>query len=377
MTSPMRSSPRLKWVALAIVVCIATILLLLAAEGAVRLRQWSRHGTAASFEALYRLDEKLDLRVLVPGARVGNITVNTLGFRGPEIAVPKPQGRIRIAFLGASTTFCAEASGDMAVWPHLVVERLRARFPKADFDYANGAVPGYTVRTSLRNLQQRIEPLEPDVVVIYHATNDLSQEVRTLALAQGLAKTTESRERSWFAQNLRLWELVEKNLRVIAARRGAESSRGRVVLDQKTLGKEFERNLGKLIDAAGHDGRLVAVATFSTRLRPEQTDEEKKKAAVSALIYMPSMSLDGLLAGYRRYNDIIRAVAQARGALLVEGENDIPGDAQHFADSVHFTDGGSRSMAERVFKTLVAHPRFASMPSPQHALRDVAATASR
>jgi hypothetical protein len=98
-----RYSARAKWVALAIFAIAGALVALAAAEGLTRLRQWSKIGTASSFESLYKVDERIQLRVLVPGARVGNITVNSLGFRGPEIPAAKPKGRIRLAFLGAST----------------------------------------------------------------------------------------------------------------------------------------------------------------------------------------------------------------------------------------------------------------------------------
>jgi lysophospholipase L1-like esterase len=351
-----RYSARAKWVALAIFAIAGALVALAAAEGLTRLRQWSKIGTASSFESLYKVDERIQLRVLVPGARVGNITVNSLGFRGPEIPAAKPKGRIRLAFLGASTTFCAEVSGDSAVWPHVVVESLRARFPDVDFDYVNGGVPGYTVQSLRANLRHRIDALDPDIVVIYEATNDLSQEARQLAQAQGLARAG-SIEPSWLARRFLLWELVEKNLRVMVANRGAESSSGRVVLDEAQLGSRFRNDLTELVEAAGRGERRVAVATFSTRLRPEQSPDEKKRSAVSALVYMPAMSLDGLLLGYGRYNEIIREVARDRQALLIGGENEIPGDAAHFADSVHFTDAGSRRMAQRVFDALVNDPK--------------------
>ena len=78
------------------------------------------------------------------------------------------------------------------------------------------------------------------------------------------------------------------------------------------------------------------------------------KAAASAFVYMPLMSIDGLLAGYARYNEIIGKVARAEGALLVGGENTIPGDATHLVDSVHFSNAGSRAMATRAHAALVA-----------------------
>jgi len=70
------------------------------------------------------------------------------------------------------------------------------------------------------------------------------------------------------------------------------------------------------------------------------------------------MSVNGLIQGYAEYNDAVRQVASETGALLIDGENSIPGDAQHFADSVHFTDKGSHLMARRVARGLIQSPRL-------------------
>jgi lysophospholipase L1-like esterase len=67
---------------------------------------------------------------------------------------------------------------------------------------------------------------------------------------------------------------------------------------------------------------------------------------------MPFMTPSGLIASYARYNEVIRDVAASTGAILIDGEHTIPGDAEHFSDSVHFTDAGSRAMADRVLRAL-------------------------
>ena len=54
------------------------------------------------------------------------------------------------------------------------------------------------------------------------------------------------------------------------------------------------------------------------------------------------------------YSDAIRRVATDTGAVLIDDEAKIPGDATHFVDSIHFTDRGSEAMAERIFDALVA-----------------------
>jgi hypothetical protein len=46
-------------------------------------------------------------------------------------------------------------------------------------------------------------------------------------------------------------------------------------------------------------------------------------------------------------------VARTHQTLLVRGEETIPADAKHYADSVHFIDAGSVAMAHRVAEVLM------------------------
>ena len=346
-------SAAVKWTALVLVLLLGIVFVLLLAEGGVRLRQWVKTGTAQSFTDMYRVDETIGLRVLKPGFRSNSISINSTGFRGPEIVSPKPEGVIRIAFLGASTTFNAEVSSGAAAWPSIVIERLHQTYPQAKFDFVNGGVPGYIVAASRKNLQHKVAALKPDVIVVYHATNDLSGEVRQRAVQAGIAGAADAGRQSWLERHSLLWELVVKNLRVMQAQRDTSADRTQTLtIDAQTLGRWFEPELGALLREAKATGARVAVATFSTRLRAEQSADAQREAAVSARVYMPFMTAEGLVAGYRRYNDIIKQLAMAEGALLIADEHRIPGDAVHFVDSVHFSDAGSRVMADRVFEAL-------------------------
>lgn len=360
------SSSAIKWAALGLVTLLCLAFLAAAAEGFVRLRQYLRAGYAVSQTALYRDDARLQLRVLNPNLRLGPVSINSSGFRGPEIDTPKPPGRVRIAFLGASTTFCAEVSSDTAAWPHLVAEQLRAAYPAVSFDYVNGGVPGYIASSSLTNLKHRVAAHRPDIIVIYHATNNLSRETREMAIAQGLDDAAGSGQLSWLERHSLLWELVVKNLRVRKAQadnggQAASPGKRKLVIDPARIGAQFQAEMTALVKESNGVAARVAVATFSIRLRAEQTPAQQNQAAVSAFVYSPFMSTEGLLHGFARYNGIIREVAAAEGALLIDGENAIPGDAVHFVDTVHFTDAGSRKMAERVFLALKSDARIAAL----------------
>jgi lysophospholipase L1-like esterase len=328
-------------------------ILLVGAEGVMRLRAAQKYGSTETVEDLYATDPVSGLRVPIPGRHFGGrLTVNRLGFRGPEIVVPKPADTIRIAFLGASTTWCAEVSSDDKAWPTLVVEKLRLRFPTTKLDFINGGVPGYTVTSSLKNLAARIAQLQPDIVVIYHATNDMSAELRALAKAQGIIRDTRVAERSWLARYSLLWDLTEKNLRLARARQALRNETSRLSFDAMRLGEQFRHELTALVTASKARANRVAIATFSVQLRSWQDAEQKTRASASALYYMPFMTPESLISAYRRYNDIIREVAAETGVLLIEGEDAIPGDPEHFNDTVHFKDAGSEQMAERVSQAL-------------------------
>ena len=339
--------------ALALVTVGAIVLMLLAAEAAVRIRQIVKYGSTARYEDLYTVDPTINLRVPVAGISAGHITVNRLGFRGPEIAVPKPAGTIRVAFLGASTTWCAEVSGNDYVWPHLVTASLSRAFPGTSFDYVNGGVPGYTIQSIQKNLQYRVAPLQPDVIVIYEAANNLSGEMRELALKRGIIEDRDIEVTSWPSKYSLLWYLVEKNLRVMTAQRMAENREGLLNVDANALGSEYKQALTDLVRAAQRTAKLVAVATFSIQPRRDQPPEQQMRASGSALFYMPFVTPATIIDAYGQYNRVIREVAHETGVLLIDGEDDIPGDPAHFTDSVHFTDLGSKAMAERISRSLI------------------------
>jgi len=358
-----RLSVRAKWTALVVLTIGILVLLLAAAEIAIRLRQTLRYGTASTIEDTYTVDPQLGLRVPIANWVKGHIAVNSLGFRGPEIAMPKPPGTVRLAFIGASTTWCGEVSGNDKVWADIVAKSLAQAFPAHRFDYVNGGVPGYTIPASRKNLELRVAPLAPDVIVIYEGMNDLSGELREVAAAKGVARDAKMEPASRLADYSLLWNLAEKNLRVWFAQQRVQSAKGRLVLDASALGDGFRRDLTGLVQAAQQRAKRVAVATFSIQLRSGQSADEQLRAAASRLYYEPFMTPQGIIDAYRRYNEIVREVAAATGALLVDGEDDIPGDPAHFADTVHFTDAGSAAMAARVTRALVNDPAIRELGS--------------
>jgi lysophospholipase L1-like esterase len=151
-----------------------------------------------------------------------------LGFRGDEFSVEKLPKTVRIACVGASTTFCSEASNNAATWPARLQALLQAKYPDVNIQVINAGVGGYVITDSLKNLEHRVLPLEPDLVIFYEANNDMALDTRNLAKERGVIGKTDS-YRSPFtifmSERSLLYDLVNKNLVVLFSRRDVTSGK--------------------------------------------------------------------------------------------------------------------------------------------------------
>ena len=97
---------------------------------------------------------------------------NDRGFRGDPVLTPKPRGEFRIVCIGGSTTYTSFVEDHALSYPSLLETGLRERGHES-VRVINAGAEGYTSWESLVNLQFRVLDLEPDVVIIYHAVNDV------------------------------------------------------------------------------------------------------------------------------------------------------------------------------------------------------------
>ena len=324
----------------------ALLMALLGAEALVRVRHYLKHGTFGQIYE-FEIDEKSGLRVPPVGVN-GPITINRLHFRGPEIEQPKPDGRIRVAFLGGSTTFCAEASADDKVWPSVCMRALREAFPGADLDFVNGAAAGYDSGSSKRNLEHRVGQLAPDVVVVYHATNDFAKDSQEQAREQGIDASIDE---DWLEGVSMAWSLVKKNL-LLDSRSGGDVRKIELDLDRAT--ETFAARYRDVLQEAKMHAQVVVAVTFAHKMRAGQDAETLRDNAGSALLYAPFLTPEAIRDGIEAYNDVIRRVAREEGVLLFDDVARIPADSEHYADSVHFTDAGCQAMGTFVAEQLAA-----------------------
>jgi hypothetical protein len=323
-------------------------------EALLRLVQHGKLGMAANIErsAQFYRDQRTGLRLPVPNSTQGKIQINSHGFRGPEIPVPKPPGTVRLAFLGSSTTYDLYVD-NASSWPHLVTQAIQAAYPTCHVDYINAGIPGFSSPHMLTYYRAYVSKLEPDIVVLL--PTDTSVALSNLARRKRVHAGLPVRP-SWLAQHSELWATIEKNVQVIKLQRAAFFPQGKLTFTYEELAAELRPALEAIADQVTQDQHLLAVATISDQLRAGQDRQVQQRAAGTALYIMPFMSIPGLLTAKQYHNEVIADVARASNAILIEGHEQIPGTPAYYADANHFKPAGSRLMAVRVSTALLRAP---------------------
>lgn len=182
MTDPnnMRKRRR-RWFGL-IACLLGTLLGIVAGEIALRayvgLRGWTSNCYATG--AVFFVPDPVTGRTLRPGLRLKSSTydidVNSLGFRGPEIATEKTHGTQRIVVMGGSSVFGYlvpgkdSASGQLAA---ILTQQLQQAGCDQPVEVINAGVPSFTLAQCLGRFETQVAPLKPDVVVLYLGWNDI------------------------------------------------------------------------------------------------------------------------------------------------------------------------------------------------------------
>jgi hypothetical protein len=96
---------------------------------------------------------------------------NSHGFRGEDILVSKPDSVFRIVCLGGSITYCLGVKDYKHSYPYLLEETLNKK--GLAVEVFNGGAEGYNSLQSYMNYLIKVEALEPDMLIVYHAINDI------------------------------------------------------------------------------------------------------------------------------------------------------------------------------------------------------------
>lgn len=178
----------------------------------------------------------------------GLITVNSLGFRGKEVAIPKPPGRFRVVVIGDSLTLGWSVQDDETYAARLE-SLLRQRTAGRDVDVVNLGVGGYNTRQAVTWLSRHSARLQPDLVLVGFYSNDVPD-----ALEDELSGTRIAADRPGAGQKLTMrnpltyswWERqLRKSRAVYVAGRALNRAMGRGEWGMSRFALELDMLAGK------------------------------------------------------------------------------------------------------------------------------------
>ena len=262
--------------------------------------------------------------------------INSWGFRGPEVELPKPSNVFRVLTLGDS---CSEKGYPEELERQLGSERAGA----TRFDVTRLATSGYSSHQGRLAAELYAERIEPDLALVYFGWNDhwraygAPDAEKQVVLCDGLLDRA-------YARSLRVSRLLGLASWLRDGLRGVDrepSDSPRVPPEDY---RENLRAIAQQLRGAGAEVIFVTAPTSVYRL------------GVPAYLMQAGLTPDAetLLAEHRGYNQIAREVARDESAYLLDLEAELgrlPNEELESIfrlDGIHFTPLGAERVAARI-----------------------------
>jgi len=253
-------------------------------------------------------------------------------FRGPEVAVEKPAGTLRVICFGDSNT---DGPLEGGAWPE-PLGALLAGDAAHPIEVLNAGVTGYSSYQGAARARRDVPVYRPDLVLVSFGWNDAANAIggddAAFAAAAGLRDVSPTR--------VALRRLLFRYDAVLVAARltmrpAPEPARASAAVTPRVTVDDYARHLTAMVRQARDSGARVAILT-----RPHRDG-----AAVLAAT-----------AGWRRhvpeYNARARRVAADLRVPLIDAQRHFDGRGEAFADESHLTRAGHQELARLVRDTL-------------------------
>ena len=294
---------------------------------------------------------------------------NAFGWRGPDLPLNKPPGRIRIAFVGASTTLDAHA--DPFSYPEYIARWLTAwgktQSQPISFDVVNAGREGILSNSIAAVVGDELLPVRPDLVVYYEGTNQFwPSSFTNRPVVRALeALNTRTALDQYSAVTVRLHNWIERPATgteppkpPLTVRWPRDLDEFDPPLDDARLPVQLPQILHDL-DAIREDlapiGSTLMLSSFVALVDPGLVLSPDRDGIVLRELnerYWPFS-----YAHLRRYfdfeNRVFRKYARVHHLPFNDLDAVYPRDPRLFVDTVHMTPAGVRLKAWIVFQHLV------------------------
>jgi lysophospholipase L1-like esterase len=311
----------------------------------------------------YQIADPVVGYVLKPGYDADGIHVNSLGFRGPEIALDKPGDVFRVVAIGDSTTFGLE--GEECTYPAQLQKKLNETRRAKRVEVVNAGVEGYSSTYALSLLRHRVASLHPDVVLIYVGWNDLygidprhppeesvAEDLDLESLPQEACgiKAQIGRYLQVLYLSQFMTRLTHLELPRLMAKLRTPSDSTMQISRLATYG--FERRLVAIVHSSREGGAVPVLMSLPTIL------SERMSAKALSVVHYPGWAngdVGYLLAVAKEYNAALRRVAQSESVQLIDNAPYVDSRQDKdmlFFDTLHMYCQGYELLARNIAKVL-------------------------
>lgn len=189
--------------------------------------------------------------------RLGHhVSINALGYRGPEVTLHKKPGVTRILCIGDSFTYGQFVNEDGTFPSHVQRLVLSNEMP---VEVINAGVPGTTIIDQIRYMTRSLV-LQPDLVVLTFSENDIDDLRKTVPMYQMLENNRKLKSKPLFGllyQAIRNTALFNFGLHVknsisvfpLRSRQAPENTKPaqKSDSDDESLWREYEEHLSQLL----------------------------------------------------------------------------------------------------------------------------------
>lgn len=324
---------------------------------------------------------RFPVRQQIPGVRPeATYERNGFGFRSLSMrSEPKPPRTLRVVVLGGSTT--DEATHDTAdTWSGQLERSLRDAFApqKIAVEVLAYGRPGHTIVESLAFARLHLARFEPDLIITLDGINQLAWRGGPDYRYDGSSIAPEAGRARWLARledsclaasqlcrrtrvaknRLQIWWALQRGRALgwqaeeLPTRRAEYAALPFVAEPRRN--PDPIREFGDAVDALLTwvvSQQLDAVVLGQPVLwRPVPSDAER------AVFWFPIQTPAGSVRAdpgwmereMRRYNGRQAEVARRHGFTFIDLDPILPKDLEHFIDDCHFTNRGSRLVAESI-----------------------------
>lgn len=288
-------------------------------------------------------------------------SINSLGFRGQNCTIRKPDNTYRIFCLGESSTFCVTSSDDEHTWPYLLEKLLTKEDPQDTIEVINAGVPGWTTYESMINLAIRILDYDPDMIIVYHGANDV-------AYCHRATETFNYSDKPPISPYSKLFDNSAAYILLMTGGKfGSNKAPKKKLPDTfKPYGpRAFRRNLQNIISIGKAHNVQVILSTQATLIQenPRGTDWEEVSAGNLAWF---GLNQKALVRAYKEINSTIKELSTKNHVAFVDNGEKVPHTFEYLIDYAHLTDKGSEEVARNFFEAIKKEEFIRQKVSSKH-----------